>query len=31
VYALAVETPGASLTLEIGPEGVGVRELSVGE
>ena len=31
VYALALDTPGAHLTLEIGPEGVAVRELSVGD
>lgn len=30
-YGLTLDTPGATLTLEIGPEGVAVRELSVGE
>ena len=30
-YGLALDTPGARLTLEIGPEGVAVRELSVGD
>jgi hypothetical protein len=31
VYGLALDTAGATLTLEIGPEGVAVRELSVGD
>jgi hypothetical protein len=31
VYGLSIETPDAKLSLEIGPEGVLVRELSVGE
>jgi hypothetical protein len=30
-YGLVLDTPGATLTLEIGPEGVAVRELSVGD
>ncbi len=30
-YGLTLNTPGAKLTLEIGPEGVAVRELSVGD
>ena len=30
-YGLTLDTPGAKLTLEIGPEGVAVRELSVGD
>ena len=31
VYGLAIDTADAKLSLEIGPEGVLVRELSVGE
>ncbi len=31
VYVLALDTPGARLTLEIGPDGVAVRELGVGD
>jgi len=31
VYGLTLDTPGARLALEIGPEGVSVRELSVGD
>jgi hypothetical protein len=30
-YVLALSTPGAKLTLEIGPDGVAVRELGVGD
>jgi hypothetical protein len=30
-YLLALSTPGATLTLEIGPDGVSVRELGVGD
>jgi hypothetical protein len=30
-YMLALDTPGARLALEIGPDGVGVRELGVGD
>ena len=30
-YLLALSTPGAKLTLEIGPDGVSVRELGVGD
>ena len=30
-YVLALNTPGAKLTLEIGPDGVSVRELGVGD
>jgi hypothetical protein len=30
-YLLALDTPGARLTLEIGPEGVAVRELGVSD
>ena len=29
-YTLAIETPAAGLTLEIGPGGVAVRDVSVG-
>jgi hypothetical protein len=31
VYGLSIDTTGAQLTLEIGPEGVVVRDLSVSE
>jgi hypothetical protein len=31
VYGLSIDTPDAKLSLEIGPDGVLVRELSVGE
>lgn len=30
-YLLTLSTPGAKLTLEIGPDGVSVRELGVGD
>ena len=30
-YLLALNTPGGKLTLEIGPDGVSVRELGVGD
>jgi hypothetical protein len=31
VYGLSIDTPEAQLSLEIGPEGVLVRDLSVGD
>jgi hypothetical protein len=31
VYGLSIDTAGAQLSLEIGPEGVLVRDLSVGD
>jgi hypothetical protein len=31
VYGLSIDTPDAQLSLEIGPEGVLVRDLSVGD
>jgi hypothetical protein len=29
-YAITIDTPSAKLTLEVGPEGVAVKDLSVG-
>jgi hypothetical protein len=30
-YGLAIQTEGAQLSLEIGPEGIAVRDVSVGD